>query len=301
MSNLADTILSFSAIQKGTPAGLYVRTQYSINGSTWTDLPDGQAGRMTYDPSIAQFISATTNYPAVNGISFRAIASAQGYTDSISNVVGPFNLFSSKQRLSAPEIAVTGNGPFADLYFRSYVAAPKSGLTLRVQSSTTPVDQSSWTDLSDGVHGHMKPTTDPKRFYLMDNKLPAATGVYFRVLGSASGYVDALSILSGPFTLTSDTPPAVTITPPHATSGNGSASSPFVYSFGSLGFVAKATVTAGEKVEGIGLTADGDLFAASLTSTLTASYTPTTIGDHLIEAIALDNKGGMSRFGTSPI
>lgn len=300
-SNVADTVLRFAAVQTGTPAGLSVRVQYSINGSTWTDLPDGDAGNMIYDPAIGKFITATANYLAANGTSFRAIASAKGYTDRISNVVGSFSLASSKPRLSPPIISITGNGTFADLYFRSYVAKPSGGMALRVQSSTTPVSQASWTDLSDGVLGHMKPTTDPTRYYLMDDKLPAATGVYFRVIGSLTGYVDALSTPIGPFTLISDTPPSVKVTAPHASSGSGTAASPFVYNFGPLGFVATATASGGGKVQGIGLTADGSLFGLSLTSSVTGTYTPTTIGDHTIEAIASDKLGGTSRFGTSPI
>jgi hypothetical protein len=300
-SNVADTVLRFAAVQTGTPAGLSVRVQYSINGSTWTDLPDGDAGNMIYDPAIGKFITATANYLAANGTSFRAIASAKGYTDRISNVVGSFSLASSKPRLSPPIISITGNGTFADLYFRSYVAKPSGGMALRVQSSTTPVSQASWTDLSDGVLGHMKPTTDPTRYYLMDDKLPAATGVYFRVIGSLTGYVDALSTPIGPFTLISDTPPSVKVTAPHASSGSGTAASPFVYSFGPLGFVATATASGGGKVQGIGLTADGSLFGLSLTSSVTGTYAPTTIGDHTIEAIASDKLGGTSRFGTSPI
>ncbi len=296
-ANVTDTVLAFAAVQAGTPKGLKVRVQSSVAGGAWTDLANDA---MIYDIVTQKYILDTLNYPTFNSISFRAISSAPGYSDSISNVVGAFSLASSKLRLSSPEIAVTGNGPFADLYFRSYVAIATNGIALRVQSSTTPAVETSWTDLNDGKAGHMSQSNAPNRFYLMDNKLPAVTGVYYRVLATLTGYADGLSTPFGPLDLTLDTPPAVAITAPKAISGSGTVSNPFVYNLGSLNFVAKATMPAGGKVQGVGLTADGELFAVSLTPTVTAAYNPATIGDHVIEAIAADSAGGMSRFGTSP-
>jgi hypothetical protein len=137
----------------------------------------------------------------------------------------------------------------------------------------------------------------------MDDKLPAASGVYFRVIASLTGYEDAVSTPIGAFKITPDTPPTVTLSSPHAKSGNGTASSPYVYAFGDLQFTAKATVLAGgSKIEGIALFSDDEgAFGASLTDTVTATYSPTSLGDHLIEAYALDSLGATGRFGTSPV
>ena len=302
-ANVADTVLRFAAVQTGTPAGLSVRVQTSLTptvASSWTDLNDGSAGGMIYDISSKKFVTSSANYPLFNGLYFRAIASAHGYPDSISNSVGPFSLASSKPRLSVPEIAVTGDGTFADLYFRSYIATATSSVALRVQSTTTPSNEVSWVDLNDGQAGHMKQSNEPNRFYLMANKLPAVTGVYYRVVATLTGYVDGLSAPFGPLNLVLDTPPTVTITPPKALSGTGTTSSPSVYSYGSLQFVVKATPSSGHTVEVIALLCDGEAVALSGTSPLTATFTPLAIGDHLIEAIAVDNLNASARFGTAP-
>ncbi|MGH8093685.1 MAG: beta strand repeat-containing protein [Chthoniobacterales bacterium] len=303
-TNVVDTVLRFAAVQTGTPAGLSVRVQTSLTpsvASSWTDLNNGSAGGMIYDISSKTFVSSSANYPLFNGLYFRAIASAHGYPDSISNSVGPFSLASSTPRLSPPEIAVTGGGPFADLYFRSYVATATSGVALRIQFTTTPSNEVSWVDLNDGQAGHMKQSNQPNRFYLMANKLPAVTGVYYRVVASLAGYVDGLSAPFGPLNLILETPPTVTITPPKALSGTGTTSSPNVYSYGSLQFVVKATPSSGRSVKIIGLLCDGEAVGLSFTSNLTATFTPQSIGDHLVEAVAVDDLGASARNGTAPL
>ncbi|HXA10240.1 MAG TPA: hypothetical protein VNW28_09670, partial [Chthoniobacterales bacterium] len=303
-ANVVDTVLRFAAVQTGTPAGLSVRVQTSMTptvGSSWTDLNNGSAGGMIYDISSKKFVSSSANYPLFNGVYFRAIASAHGYPDSISNSVGPFSLASSTPRLSQPEISVTGNGPFADLYFRSYVATATNGIALRVQSTTTPSNEVSWIDLNDGQAGHMKQSNEPNRFYLLANKLPAVTGVYFRVVATLTGHVDGLSAPFGPLNLVLDTPPTVTITPPKGISGSGTATSPLVLAAGTLHFSAQATLPSGRKIKQISLLYDGSTINYSNISSVTVDYTTNVIGDHLVEATAVDDLGGSARDGTVPL
>src|SRR5437660_1027837 len=87
---------------------------------------------------VSLFLLATKAYPAQNGVSFRAIASAGGFPDSISNVVGPFNLASPKARIGSTRLDFIGNGSIADLYFRATESAIVSGMSVRVQASITP-------------------------------------------------------------------------------------------------------------------------------------------------------------------
>ena len=76
-ASVADTVLSFTAQQTGTPAGLMVRVQASTTPTTessWTDLPNGTGGSMVYDVSSLQFVLTSASYPLSGGVSFRAIS-----------------------------------------------------------------------------------------------------------------------------------------------------------------------------------------------------------------------------------
>jgi hypothetical protein len=88
---------------------------------------------MAYDITTSQFVLSSTDYPTQNGVYFRAAASAQGYPDSISNVVGPFNLASNKSRIASTALHFTGNGPITDFYFKAVESAIPSGIAVRVQ------------------------------------------------------------------------------------------------------------------------------------------------------------------------
>ena len=217
---------------------------------------------MGYDSSSKKFILSSTNYPLVNGLYFRALASASGYPDSISNHIGPFNLFSNKPRLTPPVLAVTGNGFFADLYFRAQVATATSGMAVRVQTSTTPFNENSWTDLNDGHSGHMQQSSDPKRFFLLANKVPPGTSIYFRAIASRSGYADGLSKPNGPYKIAADKPPTIasfTITPSGLPgSGNGNdIAHPIILKPGQLAFAISALPSSGRSMKGIKLLYDG--------------------------------------------
>ena len=86
--------LQFTATQ--AQAGAAVRVQYSITPAveaSWSDLADGHAGALTGSKGVYTTGTAgTTYYPAGSAVYFRAIASETGYTDSISNVLGPLSL-----------------------------------------------------------------------------------------------------------------------------------------------------------------------------------------------------------------
>jgi hypothetical protein len=307
VSNVVDTVLRFAAAQLGTPAGLSVRVQFStVPGnpeSSWQDLDNGDSGRMTYDPSQLQFFLSSLNYPAVNGVSFRAISSASGYSDSVSNVVGPFNLASTKPRLAAPNLALTGNGLFCDLFFRTYSGTTVSGMTERVQQSTTPYDENSWIDLTSSQGGAMLQSNDPQRFYLCVNQITAGTNIYFRVIASHSGYADGISKPNGPWSIISDTPPTVTsltLSPKGIGTGSDFAH-PVVLSAGSLAVTATAQPVAGRSMKTLKLLFDGSpIHSVDQVKTMTYTFS-LPVGDHIIEAVAVDDLGAQARLGTKPI
>lgn len=307
--NVADTTLRFAARQTGTPAGLFVRVQYSTSSaanppeSSWNDLPNGNSGIMTYDPSSAMFVLSSLNYPLVNNVSFRAIAAASGYPDSISSKVGRFNLTSSKPRLPVPILSVTGNGPFADLYFRAGIETATSGISLRVQSSSTPFNELSWNDLNDGHAGHMTQSSDARRFFLLVNKPAAGNNLYYRAVAKLdSGHADGISKATGPFKVVSDIPPTVnTVTVSKAISGSGSQGDPILVAAGTFTLSATATAATGHTIKQLSLLYDGSTLARSTNSPVSQQYTTSIIGQHIVEALAVDELEGTSRNGTHPI
>jgi len=174
---------------------------------------------MTYDKPHNRFVLNSTDYPLKNGVYFRALSSAASYKDSISNVVPPinqagFNLTSGKPHLPPTRLRVLGNTMAADLYFLATVATAQSGETMRVQASSNPADESSWNDIPNGNAGHMTVSTLPKVFVLPVNNYPAGSGIFFRAIGSLSGFTDSISQPVGAFNLISDVPPKVTMTKP---------------------------------------------------------------------------------------
>ena len=306
-ANVADTVLRFAALQTGDPAGLAVRVQTTLtpaNEASWTDLPNG-SGLMTRDTLTNAFVLNSTNYPLQNGVYFRAISSASRYPDSISNQVGPFNLASTVPHLGPISLAISVNNMTADLYFRAGQTPPVTGVSMRIQSSTTPANEASWADLADGNSGHMQPRNTPGQFFLFANGLPEATGIYFRAIASSStpGSIDSISQPWGPFTLTRDTPGTVNlVTPPSLNGDDGhDPEHPILREAGTFNFGATVTVQAPRQIRSLVLQFDGatvERFGPG-SSSGNVDYTTNVIGDHVLEAIAIDDLGGRGRAGTS--
>ncbi|HEX4629680.1 MAG TPA: hypothetical protein VH188_01835 [Chthoniobacterales bacterium] len=307
--NLADTTLRFAAQQAGTPAGLQVRVQTSTTPnveSSWSDLNDGNGGRLTYSDALQAFVLNSKAYPPQSGVFFRAVASGGGYPDSISNVVGPFDLTSSKAPLGSTRLDFTGNGNIADLYFRTTESATPSGISLRVQTSTTPNDEGSWSDLQNGNSGIMTQSTNPKQFLLLVNNYPTTQGIYFRAIATAPGYADSISNLMGPFDVTATVPPVVEVTVADQLSGSGdghSPDSPILLSADSAGFAAR--VQSDRPVKTVQLQIDGhavnEFPGNPNPNTLYVDFVNPLIGDHVYEAVAINDLGATARAGTGVI
>ena len=85
--------IHFGATISSAATGLALRVQSSStphNEGSWIDLNNGNSGRLSRLGSGYGLDSA--DYPAGTAVYFRVIAYASGYTDSISNVIGPFSL-----------------------------------------------------------------------------------------------------------------------------------------------------------------------------------------------------------------
>jgi hypothetical protein len=306
-NSVADTVLRFAAAQSRAPAGVSVRVQATTTPNTessWTDLANSRGGRMTFDVARNQFVLNSTDYPLQNGVSFRAISSAPTYTDSISNVVGPFNLVSSKPHLPPTRLYVECNNSAADLYFRATVASVQSSVSLRVQASTTPAIESSWSDLNNGNAGHMQQSTRqnlPNLFLLLVNNYPTAQRLYFRAVASLSGYVDSISQPVGAFNLVSDTPPKVTLQPPAGLAGSGDGHDldhPIIVSVGTLHI--GATAQTSRSITRLELLLDGLTLFGLTDGSRSIDYTTSVIGvgDHVLEVLAIDDLGATARAAT---
>ena len=96
-----------------TDAGLNVRVQLTQTPDTegsWTDLADGNIGKMT-EVSAGNYSLTTTAYPAQHGIFFRAISWKTGFTDgkSPNRGCGPF-AFDKTLNFAQATIIVQPNG-----------------------------------------------------------------------------------------------------------------------------------------------------------------------------------------------
>ena len=289
-----DTVLQFAALQTGNPAGLKVRVQATATpnvANSWADLPNGSGGYMTRDESTGYFVLNSLNYPLQNGMHFRAVSSAPDYPDSISNVVGYYDLATSTAHVVPISLFLATNGPGQEIKFRAEEETELSGVSVRIQTTATPGDESSWADLGDGNGGAMFPYANPRVFYLNTTKYPAGDAVYFRAIASHTGRKDSISNFVGvQHTVTGPTPDVgvVPITAPESGS-DGSVDDPLVYSTGSITFGAQ--FFSGGTVQEIGLLYDGTVIETRSGSSFQLPYFTTVGGDHVVSAYAINSLG----------
>jgi uncharacterized repeat protein (TIGR03803 family) len=301
-ANVADTVLRFTAQQTGRVSGLVVRVQATTtpsNAASWNELSNGSQGYMTYDPSTAQFVLNSTNYPLQNGVYFRVTCSAPGYPDSISDVVGPFSLATSTPHLGPTTLFMATNGGGAEMRFRVKETSPPAGILLRIQATTTPDNEASWTDLNDGNSGHMSPYSDPTQFYLDSTKYPTGDPVYFRAVAQASGYIDSISNEIGVTHVVNGIPPTVDVLPPRFDQllpGSGSGTNPndpLLVSVGTFKLGAQASSSEQKPIKRLVLLYDGVTINDAATSGdhFQMDYTTSVPGDHVVKAAATDERG----------
>jgi DNA-binding beta-propeller fold protein YncE len=304
------TPLAFLAQQSGTPAGLNVRVQFSTtpnDASSWNSLRNGTDGFMAYDASSQQFVLTSSSYPLSGGVYFRAISAAPGYPDSISTAVGPFNLTTNLAPPGQTVLRLVANGIRADLDFRATETPAPSGIALRVQTSTTPGSEASWTDLTNGNSGQMTQTTDPAQFVLLMNNYPAGTAVFFRAVAAAAGSVDGISNIIGAYDFLSDTPPTVTFASPPGAGGTSGqdVNHPivvFLDTNGSVSLPITVDAFSNRQVHALSVLFDGGTIkqVSDLTH-ISVDYVTSITGLHIIEAVAIDDLGATGRAETGPI
>jgi Tol biopolymer transport system component len=316
--NAADTVLRFAAVQQARAAGMSLRVQQSTNPndeSSWSDLPDGGLMMLDFssfdpndDTSYQVYFLNTTAYMRGNGVYFRAIAYAPGHPDSISNVMPPpsqpgMNLASSTPHLDTTVFRIAGlaiprrilpgqNIPFLAVQ-QSYQVA---GLQVRVQSSTTPRDEQSWTSLPGGIMTtNCTADVDPNfcdgaatNFFHVRSSDYQTGEVYFRAISSAPGHVDSLSRAIGPFKLTRDELPQVLLTPPGPNApGKTGTDQPDVL------FVSVDANDPDGSVVRVDLYVDGRPFLTKDSPPWVFDIQSLSPGRHSLDAYGWDNVGGL--------
>ncbi|MEY2512178.1 MAG: hypothetical protein QOE26_2941 [Verrucomicrobiota bacterium] len=301
-NNLSDTALHFSAQQSGTPEGLVVRVQINTvadnNRIDWVNLNNGSGkGYMTIDQTTGQFVLSSTNYPNASGMYFRALSSAPGYPDSKSNIIGPFNLPYGQAHLSPTTLYGKTNGAGQEMNFRADVGVDQAGITLYIQSTTTPDDDASWVGLNDGRAGQMHEYDSHTSFYLDTTKYPSGDPVYFRAVAKAPGFVQSFSNIVGIKDVVNGAPPTLDIVPPSPQPGSQSgldADHPIIAAMGTLNLgITNVVSPDGKTIKRLGLVYDGATIEASETggSSLNTQYITTVPGDHVLKAFAIDDRG----------
>jgi hypothetical protein len=193
----------FTAVFTDLVSDLRLRVQSTTTTNieaSWTDLPDG--GQMGHQDTT--WTLNTTDVPT--GVRyFRVVAAAPGYVDRASAAAGP-------------ETVLDGIAPFGlftwdttyptqtGVPWRFAITEPSliSDLRLRIQSSSTPGDLNSWTDLPGG--GQMGDTNST--WTVVTTNLPTGTQ-FFRVVAAAASYVDRISTSLGPLGIRGALPPVM--------------------------------------------------------------------------------------------
>lgn len=314
VTGLADSVLTFTARYPGKPAGRFVSVQATTNPQgAWADLDNGTTGNMWYDPTAAAYVLGSTSYPTQNSVYFRAKVKAQGFADVVSNVVGPFDLSTNKSRAGRTLFSIKPDGLRGDFDFRAAQLSAAAGVTLRVQSTTAPESEASWTNLKNTA-GTALPgmnQDDSTNYSLVTNNLAEGKGIYFRAIAAGgSGVVDSVSNLIGPYSVKFTVPPQVTIISPAGGGVGGSLNAPLIISADASGVAAidiHASATAGtnRSITHLSILFDGSPIYTVSGGTATASvqYQKNigTVGDHVLEVLAFDDLGVTGRAGTGPL
>lgn len=293
VTGLADSVLTFVAKQAGAPAGRSMTAEASttpdVSGS-WQRLTNGSEGFMPFEQQSSAFVLGTNIYPRANAVYFRVRSVTPDRPDAFSNIVGPFDLNSTKPRLGKTNLFITHNGPVANIRWGVTEETLVDGIQVRVQATKTPSSEGSWYPVAPLAQDTTTPA--PNEFYHGLDDYPSGEGIYFRAIASADGYVDSISAMNGPYTFIYDPAPEIALTIP-GVSGTDAQDfdSPITPPSQSFNFAADATTSPNRQITNLSLIYDGDELDHSTSQHAAVPFTTTTMGDHIFEAVATDDLG----------
>jgi uncharacterized delta-60 repeat protein len=181
---------TFVANQPIQVDGTTVRVQTTLTPnveSSWTDLPGAQMSQL--DPTAVSYWALTTTAVPAGQRYFRAISAIPGQPDSTSAALGPYSV--------VPDFYVFGEAPLSTTgayRFEVHDAMAAGDASARVQFSSTPAVESSWTDLP-GATALGQVTWGWSQVV---NAVPPGEALYFRAIVARSGDPDIVSLPAGP-------------------------------------------------------------------------------------------------------
>ena len=285
-------VMTFVTRYPGKQAGRAMSVQWTTtpnNEASWQFVANGTNGFMPFDVASNVYVLGTTNYPVADGVYFRArVRSAQSAIAS--NVVGPFNLASNQQYLGKTNLYITHNGPVANVRFGVTEESLPNGIAVKIQATTTPADEGSWTNITNGDLQQDTKTPALHEFYGGFDDYPDSQDVYFRAVATASGFVESVSAMNGPFVFIRDPAAVVTLSIP-GVSGSDGIDYDFPVTPGSQSFNVTANAQSSRQIKYLGLLYDGDTLDHFAGNQGSVQYTTNVAGDHIIEAITTDDLG----------
>ena len=155
--------------------------------SSWTDLPGGQMSQL--DPTPYSYWGFGTTWAASASGPFSSCFRRPGQPDSTSEIQGPYPV--------TPHFLVYGQAPLSSTMpyrfeIHDLLSLPDS--SARVQTTSTPDVESSWTDLP----GATSLARVDWGWSQVVNAVPASETLYFRAIVSRPGSPDVLTLPAGP-------------------------------------------------------------------------------------------------------
>lgn len=181
----------FSYKPTSAPTGAQAVVQASPDGTTWNPLA---VGGMTLTPGTKPSFDIRTATIPNGSRYFRAVMTVPNGASKYSSVFNTFLPATTGFKVSTKSPPKSGQA----WTFSATQPSTAANLTVRFQSTETPFNEGSWSDLPVYSAPVVKGTTWTSNTL----NVPAGTR-YFRAISAAPGWVDSVSSMIGPVTVTS--------------------------------------------------------------------------------------------------
>jgi hypothetical protein len=257
------------------------------------------------DPS--GFVSEGTNHPGISGSAFSRISPDVVHAETTRLPTFYFENLAAKTGINKPNIMIQAavvnrttlppTGLLAILapatpqngqswQFATTQSSTATGVIVKVQWTTTPALESSWTDLAGG--GHMTRGAQ-NRWTLSTFRLPEGEQIYFRAVSSAPNINETVSPFSAPYNIATNRPPDVSL----------SVSAERITTNQSVTLTATASDTGG--ITDVAFYMDGALLSHDSTPPYEVVLSGLPAGDHYFAALATDINGANGLAGSNAL
>ncbi len=192
----------------------YADSGFTVTEWTGADQSLRKSGASNiFRPSALFFNSIALGYRASNGAfvpfnkdtNIDVVLGSTSLTTSKTSTMAVFKNTSGApgvNLLPPTTLTITSITPGGDIKFVVKQTSTATGLTVRIQYSTTPTNEGSWTDLPGGGYLTKSGAGTYSFGSAGTSSYPIGSGLYFRAITAAPGYTDSISTkIYGPFTL----------------------------------------------------------------------------------------------------